>query len=85
VIVSCLTDTQWSGIAVIQPTGTTCILLRGNEMKKMRYAALVAMAISTLLVACEDYDNSFEPVLQERPPPPPLAWDQGNWDNVLWQ
>ncbi len=54
-------------------------------MKKMKYAALVAMAISTLLVACEDYDNSFEPVLQQRPPPPPLAWDQGNWDNVLWQ
>lgn len=54
-------------------------------MKKMKCAALVAMAISTLLAACENYDDSFETALTPRPPPAPLAWDQGNWDDVLWQ
>jgi hypothetical protein len=53
-------------------------------MKKMKYAALVAMAISTLLAAC-DSDNPAFPVAQPRPPAPPLAWDQGDWDNFLWQ
>jgi hypothetical protein len=52
-------------------------------MKKMKYAALVAMAISTLLAAC-DSDNPSFPVVQ-RTPIPPLVWDQGNWDDVLWQ
>jgi hypothetical protein len=70
---------------VIQPPRATFILIRGNEMKKIKRAALVAMAISTLLVACEDYDNTFDTALTPRPPPAPLVWDQGDWDDVLWQ
>ena len=54
-------------------------------MKKMKYAALVAMAISTLLAACEDYDDNFQTALTPRPVLEPMVWDQANWDDVLWQ
>lgn len=54
-------------------------------MKKIKCAAIFAMAISTLLVACEDYDGAVVQTLTERPPPPPLAWDETDWDDALWQ
>ena len=38
-------------------------------MKKMKYAAILAMAISTLLVACENYDGAVVQTLMDRPPP----------------
>ena len=54
-------------------------------MKKIKYAAILAMAISTLLVACENYDGAVVQTLMDRLPPPPLAWDESNWDDSSWQ
>jgi hypothetical protein len=45
---------------------------------------LVGLALAALLAGCD----SDDPVFPDPPPPPPptpLAWDQGNWDEVIWQ
>jgi len=55
-------------------------------MKRIRCTALLAIAISLLLAGC-DSDSVTQPVLGAlvTPPPPPLVWDERNWDEVLWQ
>ncbi len=55
-------------------------------MKRIRCTALLAIAIPLLLAGC-DSDSVTQPALPPlvTPPAPPLVWDQGNWDEVLWQ
>jgi len=53
-------------------------------MKKIRYTALIAVAVSLLLAGCDSDDPVF-PGVATAPPPTPLTWDQVNWDEVVWQ
>jgi len=53
-------------------------------MRKTGLAAIVTLAFTTLLAGCDSDDPVF-PTIQQPPPPPPMVWDQGNWDDVLWQ
>ncbi len=53
-------------------------------MKRVMCAAILAIAISTLLAACDSDDPIVQTQLQPTPPQP-MAWDQRNWDDALWQ
>jgi ABC-type glycerol-3-phosphate transport system substrate-binding protein len=53
-------------------------------MKKIKCAAIFAMAISTLLAACDSDDPVVQTPLQAASTAP-LTWDQRSWDDALWQ
>jgi len=60
---------------------------RRKNMKRISYTAMVAMVNLAFLVGC-DGDSGF---VAAPPPPPPvpaptvLVWDQGLWDEVVWE
>lgn len=51
-------------------------------MKKIVWAAILTMAISSLLVSCDSDDSVVQ---TQTPTLAPLAWGQRSWDNALWQ
>jgi len=55
-------------------------------MKITSVKAIVALAVTLLLAGCDSSSSVPGFVAPPFPPPPtPLAWDQGNWDEFLWQ
>ena len=53
-------------------------------MKRILGTALAVLAFVALMSSCSN-DPTFESVVQQVPPPPPLVWDEGNWNEVVWE
>lgn len=53
-------------------------------MIRISRTAFLFFVVAALFAGC-DSGNGNNNVVEPPPPPAPLAWDQANWDEVVWQ